>query len=194
MRPKLLLLIVLFSSLAVVLFLASRPLPAGNEFPSLAPSGLDLRRLDRKLEPIAQAISESRLTGQSQPVALQISEPEMFSKFADWSQPGWPLMGISDGEAYLADDGIDFRGRLHWIGVDFQYFVSTRLRIEDGRRDLAIDSARLGALTAPGWLREFAVEAVKATVDAGLPRIPIDTKTLIISDQDLVISGVTLGL
>ncbi len=194
MRPKLLLLIVLLSSLALVVFLASRPLPEQGSFPSLSASGLDLRRLDQKLEPIARAISESRLTGRSQPVMLQITEPEMFSKFADWSQPSLALVGNSDGEAYLADDGIDFRGRLRLLGVGFEYAVSTQLRIEDGQRQLAIHSARVGALAAPGWLRELAVEAIKATVDAGLPRIPIDTKTLIITDQELVISGVTQGL
>lgn len=194
MRSKPLLLIVVLCSLAVVVFLASRPIENQGGYPSLARSGLDLRRLDQKLEPIDRAIAETRLTGLSQPVLLQISEPEMFSKYADWSQPGLALLGISDGEAYLADDGIDFRGRLHLLGVGFEYSVKTRLRIEDGNRQVAIDSARLGALAAPGWLRDLVVEAIKATVDAGLPRIPIETKTLIISDQEMVISGVTRGL
>ena len=194
MRSKPLLLIVVLCSLAVVVFLASRPIENQGGYPSLTRSGLDLRRLDQKLEPIDRAIAETRLTGLSQPVLLQISEPEMFSKFADWSQPGLALLGISDGEAYLADDGIDFRGRLHMLGLGFEYSVKTRLRIEDENRLAAIDSARLGALAAPGWLRDLVVEAIKATVDAGLPRIPIETKTLIISDQEMVISGVTRGL
>ena len=194
MRSKPLLLIVVLCSLAVVVFLASRPIENQGGYPSLSRSGLDLRRLDQKLEPIDRAIAETRLTGLSQPVLLQISEPEMFSKYADWSQPGLALLGISDGEAYLADDGIDFRGRLHLLGIGFEYSVKTRLRIEDENRQVAIDSARLGALAAPGWLRDLVVEAIKATVDAGLPRIPIETKTLIISDQEMVISGVTRGL
>lgn len=194
MRSKTLLLIILASSLAVVVFLASRPIEDQGGYPSLSRSGLDLRRLDQKLEPINRAVAESRLTGQSQPVLLQITEPEMYSKFADWSQPGLAVLGISGGEAYLADDGIDFRGRLHLLGVDFEYLLKTRLRIEDEERRVALDSARLGALAAPGWFRELAVEAAKATVDAGLPRIPIETKTLIISDQEMVISGVTRGL
>ena len=194
MRSRPLLLIILLSSLAVVVFLASRPLNDEGGYPSLTRSGLDLRRLDQKLEPVNRAIAETRLTGQSQPVLLRISEPEMFSKYADWSQPGLALLGISDGQAYLVDDGIDFRGRLHLLGVGFEYSLKTQLRIEDGDRDLAIGSARLGALAAPRWLRGLAVEAIEATVDAGLPRIPIETKTLIISDQELVISGVTLGI
>ena len=194
MRSKPLLLIVILCSLAVVVFLASRPIEDRGGYPSLSRSGLDLRRLDQKLEPLDRAIAETRLTGVSQPVLLQITEPEMFSKFADWSQPGLSLLGISDGEAYLAEDGIDFRGRLRMLGLGFEYSLKTRLRIEGEDRHVAIDSARLGALAAPGWLRDLVVEAIKATVDAGLPRIPIETKTLIISDQEMVISGVTRGL
>lgn len=194
MRSRPLLLIILLSSLGVVLFLASRPLEDQGGYPSLARSGLDLRRLDQKLAPINQAIAETRLTGLAQPVLLQISEPEMFSKYAEWSQPGPALLGIYDGEAYLVDDGIDFRGRLHMLGIGFQYAVQTRLRIEGGERNVAIDGARLGALAAPRWLRDLVVEAMEATVDAGLPRIPIETRTLIISDQEMVISGVTRGL
>lgn len=194
MHSKPLLLIILLCSLALVLFLASRPVEDQGGYPSLSRSGLDLRRLDQKLEPVNRAIAETRLTGLSQPVLLQISEPEMFSKFGDWSEPGLALLGISDGEAYLADGGIDFRGRLHMLGIGFEYSVKTRLRIEDEDREASIDSARLGALAAPGWLRELVVEAIKATVDAGLPRIPIETRTLIISDQEMVISGVTRGL
>ncbi|MXY13316.1 MAG: hypothetical protein F4Y46_04750, partial [Chloroflexi bacterium] len=68
MRSKPLLLIILLCSLAVVVFLASRPLEDEGGYPSLSRSGLDLRRLDQKLEPVNRAIAESRLTGQSQPV------------------------------------------------------------------------------------------------------------------------------
>ena len=50
MHSKPLLLIILLCSLALVLFLASRPVEDQGGYPSLSRSGLDLRRLDQKLE------------------------------------------------------------------------------------------------------------------------------------------------
>ena len=88
MRPKPLLIAVILVGLALVVYFAAQPIENRSGLPSLSESALDLRVLDQKLEPVARAIAESRLTGRSQPVMLQISESEFFSKIADWSRPG----------------------------------------------------------------------------------------------------------
>ena len=194
MRPKPLLIAVILVGLALVVYFAAQPIENRSGLPSLSESALDLRVLDQKLEPVARAIAESRLTGRSQPVMLQISESEFFSKIADWSRPGLPLIGINSGEAYLGADGVIFFGEFNLARIDFQFRIDFSLRIEDAARELTLEHAQIGELTAPEWFRNVAVTSINATFNAGLPRVPIDTRTLIISDQSMVISGVTLGI
>ncbi len=194
MRPKNFLVLACLSGLALAVFFAAQPTVDRTGLPSLAASELDLRHLDEKLAPAISAIEASRLTGISQPVMIEITEAELFSKVASWSHPGIFLLGISDVETYLSDDGMTFIGRLNFLALDFEFRTDTRIRIENGRRDLSIVAAQIGSVHAPEWMRNLTVGAIESTVNAGLPRIPMNVRTLIVSDHVLVISGVTLGV
>ena len=45
---------------------------------------------------------------------------------------------------------------------------------------------------APGFVRSLALALAERTVDAGLPRLPIAIETLVITDGELLVSGVAV--
>ena len=185
----------LFLAVAGILgFFASRPTISVSDLDLLEPDEGELAGLDSRLDAVDELVKRSKQTGVAEPVQLMINENELNSKFSDWSAPGNAIIGISDSRAAMKVDEIIFVGVITIAGQEFRYRADVTIAIESAELRLEITRFQVGQLFAPAFLRSGLTTLAALSVDAGVPRPPIDVETLLVSETEIVISGSTRGL
>ncbi len=185
----------LFLAVAGILgFFASRPTISVSDLDLLEPDEVELARLNSRLDAVDELVKQSKQTGVSEPVQLVISENELNSKFSNWSAPGKSFIRISDFHALMKAEEIILVGVVTIAGQEFHYRADVTIAIESAELHLEITRFQVGQLFAPGFLRSGLATLAALSVDAGVPRPPIDIETLLVSESEMVISGSTRGL
>ena len=87
-----------------------------------------------------------------------------------------------------------FVGIVKLAGLEFRYRADILLRIEAAELHLEIRRFQIGQLFTPRVFRAAVSRLISLSIEAGLPRSPIDIETLLISEGGLVISGATIGV
>ncbi len=188
------LLLVLLAVVGTLGFFASRPAVNVADLDLLDPDEATLAGLDSRLDAVDGLVKQSKQTGVAEPVQLVISELELNSKFSEWSAPGNAVIGISDSRASMKAGEIIFVGVVSIAGQEFRYRADVTIAIESAELRLELTRFQVGQLFAPGFLRSGLAALAALSVDAGVPRPPIDIETLLVSESELVISGSTRGL
>lgn len=185
----------LFLAVAGILgFFASRPTISVSDLDQLEPDQGELAGLDSRLDAVDELVKRSKQTGVAEPVQLVINENELNSKFSDWSAPGNAVIGISESRVAMKVDEIIFVGVITIAGQEFHYRADVTIAIESAELRLKITRFQVGQLFAPAVLRSGLTTLAALSVDAGVPRPPIDVETLLVSETEIVISGSTRGL
>ena len=194
LRFSLYLLLLFLAVAGIAVFFASRPTVNISDLDLLEPDDGALARLNSRLDSIDELVGQSKRTGVAEPLQLVITELELNSKFSDWSAPGISVIAISQSRAAMRLDEIIFVGAISIAGQDFRYRVDVTIAIESAELRLEITHFQIGQLFAPEFLRSGLATVAALSVEAGVPRPPIDVETLIVSEGEMVISGSTRGL
>jgi len=175
-------------------FFASRPTISVSDLDLLEPDEGELAGLDSRLDAVDELVKRSKQTGVAEPVQLVISENELNSKISDWSAPDNAVIRISESRAAMKVDEIIFVGVITIAGQEVRYRADVAIAIESAELRLEITRFQVGHLFAPAFLRSGLATLAALSVDAGVPRPPIDVETLLVSETEIVISGSTHGL
>ena len=194
LRLSLYLLLFFVAVTGILGFFASRPTIGVSDLDLLDPDEGALARLDSRLDAVDRLVKQSKQNGLSEPVQLVVSELELNSKFSDWSAPGNAVIGISGSQATMKADQIVFVGIVSFAGQEFRYRADVTIAIESAELRLEITRFQIGQLFTPRFLRTGLAALAALSVDAGVPRPPIDIETLLVSEGEMVISGSTRGI
>ena len=190
-RLVLLAALMFLAAVGVLVFFATRPGVERADLGDVAPSAQALADLRAQFATANELIDQSKRTGVSEPVSLTVTESELTSEFDDWSKKEKPFAGFRDLRVNLRSDIAILTGILEVNRLESPFRLDLRVRIESGALDLRIIRLQFGQLYVPEFLRDALVGLVQRTLDAGVPRPPIDVETLLVSEQTMVISGST---
>ena len=176
-------------------FFASQPTVNTTDLDLLNPNDNSLAKLDSRLDAVDELVKRSKRIGIAEPVQIVISELELSSKFSDWSTTrDDQIVKFSDSRAAMKANELIFVGLVKLAGQEFHYRADILLRIEAAEFHLEIRRFQIGQLFTPRLLRAAVSKLISLSIEAGLPRSPIDIETLLISERGLVISGATIGI
>ena len=154
-----------------------------------------MANLDSRLDTIDELVKRSKRIGIAEPVQILITELELSSKFNDWTTaPGDQIVEFSDSRAAMKANELIFVGVVQLAGQELRYRTDILLRIEAAELHLEIRRFQIGQLFAPRLLRAAVSRLIYLSIEAGVPRSPIDIETLLISEGGLIISGATIGI
>lgn len=150
---------------------------------------------DSALNKVAQfgvVSARARASGASQPVQIIFSDAEVSSLISDWGRQSEWWGSIHRLEVWFGPDVIVLTGELMSLGLNFDFRLDLELAIEQSERRIAIRRMQMGDIHVPGFITTALLELVTRTVDAGLPRIPMRIESLVLGDNELIVSGAAI--
>jgi len=150
---------------------------------------------DSALNKVAQfgvVSARARASGASQPVQIIFSDAEVSSLISDWGRQSEWWGSIHRLEVWFGPDVIVLTGELMSLGLNFDFRLDLELAIEQSERRIAIRRMQMGDIHVPGFITNALLELVTRTVDAGLPRIPMRIESLVLGDNELIVSGAAI--
>ena len=185
----LLLLVVLVVVLGVF---ATRGTVDLSDLPRIEVSGATKALADEKIAAFAAVTEQTRATGKPEPVQVGLTHDEMTALIADWgAQDGW-FGSIADLQIAFQPGSMSLSGVVHALGLEFPFRIDLDVTIENRQRTAELQRVQIGELFAPGFVRNIVLGLAMRTVDAGLPRVPIDIESLVLTDGEVIVSGETV--
>lgn len=160
-----------------------------SNLPRIETSPVNYARAQAKLESFQRVSEEARAGGRELPAQISFSHDEVTELFRNWSKKNHWFGSITDLQiAFLQGKGA-LTGTLRSRKLDFPFRIEFALSTENSRRTVDLTRVQVGELFAPGFARAILLALVDRTVDAGLPRIPMDIETLVVTNGEILASG-----
>ena len=145
-----------------------------------------------KLEAFYVVSDVARAGGREEPVQLNFTHDELTALVADWGHLDHWFGSIESMQLALQPGKLVLSGVIQTLGLEFPFRLDVHASIENKQRTVELTRLQIGELFAPGFVRNIALELALRTVDAGLPRVPIETESLVLADGELIVSGIAV--
>ena len=125
----------------------------------------------------------ARAGGREEPVQLNFTHDELTALVADWGHLDHWFGSIESMQLALQPGKLVLSGVIQTLGLEFPFRLDVHASIENKQRTVELTRLQIGELFAPGFVRNIALELALRTVDAGLPRVPIETESLVLGGR-----------
>ncbi len=142
-----------------------------------------------KLEAFYVVSDVARAGGREEPVQLNFTHDELTALAADWGRMDHWFGSIESMQVAVLPGGMVLNGVIQSLGLEFPFRLDVHASIENRQRTVELTRLQIGELFAPGFVRNIALGLALRTVDAGLPRIPIEIESLVLAEGELIVSG-----
>ena len=160
-----------------------------SNLPRIEPSPVNYARAHAKIEYFQRVSDEARAGGRELPAQINFSHDEATALFQNWGRKSHWFGSVADLQiAFLPGTGA-LTGTLRSNGLNFPFRIEFALSTENSLRTVELTRVQVGELFAPGFARAILLALVDRTVDAGLPRIPMEIETLVVTDGEILASG-----
>ena len=160
-------------------------------------SGLPRVEVDRNArERAASRITEftavaerARASGDPEPVQITLSQDELTAVVNTWSSEDHWFGEVHELQVALLPGELAITGMIESLELIIPFRIDIAIAIENSTRQMELTRLQTGELFAPGFARNIVLELASRTVDAGLPRVPVDIETLVVGDGEVIVSG-----
>jgi hypothetical protein len=173
-------------------FFATRGTVDRRDLPRVQVDAATRQSATDKLEAFYVVSDVARAGGREEPVQLNFTHDELTSLVADWGRMDHWFGSIESMQLALQPSELVLSGVIQTLGLEFPFRLDVHASIENNQRTVELTRLQIGELFAPGFVRNIALELALRTVDAGLPRIPIETESLVLADGELIVSGIAV--
>ena len=185
--------ILTLAALVVIIgFFAIRGTVDTHDLPRVQVDAATHRSATDKLEAFYVVSDVARAGGREEPVQLNFTHDELTALVADWGRLDHWFGSIESMQLALQPGELVLSGVIQTLGLEFPFRLDVHASIENKQRTAELTRLQIGELFAPGFVRNIALELALRTVDAGLPRIPIATESLVLADGELIVSGIAV--
>ena len=149
-------------------------------------------KAEAKLNAFGQTSEQARLAGRGIPAQVSFTHDEMTELLQDWASQEHGFGSVADLQITLRPQVLTLTGVIHSLGLSFPFRLDLVVATENSQRTAEITRFQVGEVYAPGFVRSLALALAERTVDAGLPRLPIAIETLVVTDGELLVSGMAV--
>ena len=163
-----------------------------SDLARLQPDPLVRAQAEVKLNAFGQTSEQARLAGRTIPAQVAFTHDEMTALLRDWAGQEHGFGSVSELQLTFRPRTLTLTGVLHSVGLNFPFRLDIVVSTEHSQRTAEITRFQVGEVYAPGFVRSLVLALAESTLDAGLPRLPIAIETLVITDGELLVSGVAV--
>ncbi len=163
-----------------------------SDLARLQPDPLVRTQAEAKLNAFGQTSEQARLAGRAIPAQVAFTHDEMTALLRDWAGQEHGFGSVTDVQLTFRLRTLTLTGVLHSVGLSFPFRIDIVVTTENSQRTAEITRFQVGEVYAPAFVRSLLLALAESTLDAGLPRLPIAIETLVITNGELLVSGVAV--
>ena len=145
-----------------------------------------------KLGEFGKVSEQARQAGRGIPAQIAFTQDEATALLQDWGTLEHGFGAVSNLQVSFHPRLLTLTGVLHSLGLNFAFRLDLAVSTENSERRAEITRFQVGEVFAPGFARSLVLALAERTLDAGLPRLPIAIETLVVTDGELLVSGVAV--
>ncbi len=131
----------------------------------------------------------ARASGASEPVQITLGQDELTALIDGWGREDHWFGTVRELQIALLPGTLAITGVIESLALEIPFRIDVAVAVENSAREVEMTRLQAGELFAPGFVRNIMLELASRTVDAGLPRVPVDIETLVMGDGEVIVSG-----
>ncbi len=135
------------------------------------------------------ATERARGSGKSEPVQITLGQDELTALIDGWRREDHWFGTVRELQVALLPGTLAITGVIESLGLEIPFRIDVAVVVENNTREVEVTRLQAGELFAPGFLRTVMLELASRTLDAGLPRVPVDIETLVVGNGEVIVSG-----